>query len=135
MPDITVDPTKVIRKKGSYTSSVAGAPITAGQAVALVGGKVVLASAASADTVKAVGIALNSAAAAGQPVTVLGSGGQVEIADAGMTPGMAYYVSVTAGGICTRADLAAGNSVCLIGLADSATLLNIDAQYSSAIIP
>jgi hypothetical protein len=70
------------------------------------------------------GIALNTAAL-DQPLVVQ-SAGEI-IIGATLTPGSAYYLSETAGGIQPAADLASGETVCLIG-AKSASVLSIDIQ-------
>ena len=43
---------------------------------------------------------------------------------------MAYYLSDTPGGICPVADIGAGEYVCLIGLASSASVLALDIRYT-----
>jgi hypothetical protein len=73
-----------------------------------------------------VGTALHGASL-NQPLTYAKSG-PVTIG-ATLTPGLAYYLSDTPGGICPVADIGSGEYVCLIGLAASATVLNIDIQY------
>jgi predicted lysophospholipase L1 biosynthesis ABC-type transport system permease subunit len=52
---------------------------------------------------------------------------------AAVTPGVAYYLSDTPGGICPVADLAAGEYPALLGMAKSATVitLNIEAPQVS----
>lgn len=42
-----------------------------------------------------------------------------------MTAGVAYYLSDTPGGICPVADLASGEYPCIIGIAKSASLLDV----------
>lgn len=61
-----------------------------------------------------------------QPVSVLNEG---DITIGGtLTPGTAYFLSDTPGGICAVADLASGEYVSLIGLAKSATVLAVKFQ-------
>lgn len=72
------------------------------------------------------GITLNGAAL-NQPVEGQRSGDLT--LGATLTPGLAYYLSDTPGGICPVADIGAGEYVCLLGLAKSATVLAIDIQY------
>lgn len=43
-----------------------------------------------------------------------------------LTAGTAYFLSNTAGGICPDADVGAGENVCLLGVARSATVLALD---------
>ena len=80
---------------------------------------------ATAEAKKAGGIALNGAAL-NQPLAVC-TGGDVTIG-ATLTPGQPVYLSETPGGLQPAADLAAGENVCLIGLAKSATVLNVAIQ-------
>lgn len=68
------------------------------------------------------GIALNGGAA-GQPVRVHKSG-DLNVGSI-LTPGVAYYLSDTAGGICPVADLATGEYPCFIGIAKSASVLKV----------
>lgn len=81
---------------------------------------------ATVEARKAKAIALN-AAANGQPVTVQKSG-DITIG-ATLTPGVAYYLSDTPGGICPIADVGTGEYVCLLGLAKSASVLGLDIQF------
>lgn len=72
---------------------------------------------------EAYGIALNGAAA-NQPLAVQRSG-DITIG-ATLTPGLAYYLSDTPGGICPVADVGSGEYVILLGLAKSASVLDLD---------
>lgn len=81
---------------------------------------------ATAEVRQAVGIALHTASA-GQPIKVQ-KAGDITLG-AVLTPGVAYYLSDTAGGICPVADLLAGEYPCLLGLAKSTTVLALDIQY------
>lgn len=68
---------------------------------------------------------LNSAAA-NQPVSVMNEG---DVAMGSIfTPGTAYFLSDTPGGICPVADLASGEYVSLVGLSKSATTLAVKFQ-------
>lgn len=71
------------------------------------------------------GIALH-AAAVGQPLAFQ-TGGDLNVG-AVLTLGAAYYQSETAGGIQPAADLAVGETVALIGLAKSTSVLSIKIQ-------
>lgn len=73
------------------------------------------------------GISLNGGAD-GQPGTIVRSG-PVNIG-ATLTPGVAYYLSDTPGGICPVADVGSGENVVLLGVAASASILNLDIQNS-----
>lgn len=77
------------------------------------------------------GVAVCSCAA-GQPVTVQKSGSLT--IGATVTPGTAYYLSDTAGGICPLADLASGEGVSLIGIATSASVLALSVKNTGATI-
>src|SRR5262245_19933325 len=133
MPDIVVTPANVMRSSGaSLLTGTAGEAISAGHVVArdqTGSGKYMLASASAsdADLREPEGIALNNAAA-GQPFAFADSG--TLTLGAGLTAGIAYYLSATPGGICARADLAVGAYVCLLGLASSATVIDLGIQPS-----
>lgn len=106
----------------------AGEAIDAGEVVALVGGSLMLADAnggtgATADLRKPVGIALNSAAA-GQPVAYAKPGSFVTLS-AVMTAGTDYWLSGNPGKIAPRADVAAGMTPVLVGVAQSTTTLKV----------
>lgn len=132
MVDLTVTAASVL--PGSNAAVVQG---TAGEAIAA--GKVVYQSSttkkwmladndsATAEAKVPQGIALNGAAL-NQPVSVQKSG-DITIG-ATLTPGTAYYLSSTAGGICPVADVAIGDNVVLLGLAKSSTVLALDIQVS-----
>lgn len=75
------------------------------------------------------GIALNGAAI-NQPILIQKSG-DITIG-ATLTPGLAYYLSDSPGGLCAVADVGAGEYVVLAGLAKSTTVLALDIQASGA---
>lgn len=130
MADLTITAASVVAGDGStVVSGTAGVTITAGQAVYKdsTTGKYALADSDSdtAAAKRAVGIALNGAAL-NQPIKVL-TAGAITIG-ATLTAGTAYYLSDTAGGICPVADIGSGENVCLLGLAASASVLNVDIQ-------
>jgi hypothetical protein len=72
------------------------------------------------------GIALNNAAI-GQPIFVH-KAGEITIG-ATLIPGAAYFLSDTPGGICPRADIGAGETICLIGMARSTSILAVNIQF------
>lgn len=76
------------------------------------------------------GTALN-AAALDQPVAVA-KRGQVAIG-ATLVPGTDYYLSDTPGGICPIADVGTGEYVCRIGMATSASVMQLDYFYSGVV--
>ena len=127
MVDITVTPGSVVQGAGANVESgVAGATITAGQAVYLdaTSGRYKLADSdsgtAAARTAK--GIALNSASD-GQPLSIQVKG-DITIG-ATVVANTAYYLSNTAGGICPLADVGAGEFMQLIGIGISATQIRM----------
>jgi len=131
MADLTITAANVVAGANSANlTGVAGAAITAGQAVYLAAAtkKWLLAdsNSATAEVRQATGIALNSAAA-NQPISVHKSG-DITIG-ATLTAGTAYYLSDTPGGICPLADVGSGEYVCQIGLAKSSAVLSVDIQY------
>lgn len=127
MADLSITAANVAVTGGSESvAGTAGAAITAGQVLYrdASDGTYKLADADSA-TVAArspAGIALNSAAA-GQPVRVH-IRGPVTIG-ATIAGGTAYFLSATAGGICPAADLAAGDYPTIVGIARSASVLDV----------
>ncbi|MGE0845835.1 MAG: hypothetical protein AB7L41_06165 [Flavobacteriaceae bacterium] len=132
MTDISITAANVVKGANAVTESgIAGATITAGQAVYLdsATGKYKLAD--SNDATAAVrqprGIALNGASD-GQPLTIQKSG-DITIG-ATLTAGVAYYLSDTAGGICPVADVGSGEYACIIGIAESTSVLHIAISYS-----
>lgn len=132
MADLSITAANVVRGTDSTISTgIAGATITAGQAVYLdtANNRYKLAdnNGASALVRTPVGIALHGASA-GQPLTIL-TGGDVTIG-ATLTAGVAYYLSDTPGGICPVADLLTGEYPTLIGIAKSTTVLDVNIQPS-----
>lgn len=132
MSDLTITAASVLAGAGaSIKHGIAGATITAGKALAQdpATGKYVLAdsNSATASVRAAKAIALNGASD-GQPVAVL-TGGPVTIG-ATLTPGVAYYLSDTPGGICPVADVGSGEYSVLLGMATSASVLDVDPQAS-----
>lgn len=127
MADLTITAANVLALPGAITlRRLAGATIAAGQAVYLDAAdnkwKLADSNGASAAVRTPGGIALNGASD-GQPLTVL-TDGPITIG-AAVTPGVAYYLSDTPGGICPVADLGAGEYPTIIGIATSATALNV----------
>ncbi|WP_089177259.1 hypothetical protein [Bosea sp. AS-1] len=131
MADITITPANVVSgSNASIASGTAGETITAGQAVYLssTSKKWMLAdsNSATSEARQAKGIALNGASL-NQPVSAQTSG---DITIGGtLVAGSAYYLSETPGGIQPAADLAAGEYVCLLGLAKSTTVMSIGIQF------
>lgn len=131
MADLSITAANVIAgDSGARLDGKAGEAITAGKAVYLnsTSGLWMLAdsNSATAEARRAGGIALNGAAL-NQPLAVHKSG-DVTIG-ATLTPGLAYYLSDTPGGICPVEDVGAGEYVCLLGMAKSASVLSVAVQF------
>lgn len=131
MSDLSITAANVVSGAGARIKhGTAGATITAGQQVYEdANGRYSLAddnSATAAARVPA-GTALNGAAN-GQPLAVHEKG-PITVG-ATLTAGVAYYLSDTPGGICPVADLASGEYPCLIGIATSTTVLNVNISPS-----
>ena len=131
MVDIVITPANVVAGEGAAIDhGIAGATILAGQAVFF------------NETTKRFGLADNNAttppeikipkgialhgASNGQPLAVLRSG-EVTIG-ATLVAGSDYYLGDTPGGICPKADVLTGETVTLIGLAKSTTVLTVNIQ-------
>ena len=136
MTDITITPASVIAgADASIDFGVAGQAITAGQVVYLetASNKLKLAdnNATDIEVRTARGIALNGAAD-GQPIGVIRSG-QVTIGGT-LLPNVAYYLSDTPGGICAVADLAPGEYPTLLGMAKTATSLDVHIYTTGGVL-
>lgn len=132
MVDLVVTATSVIAgANGTFETGIAGTTITAGQAVYKdpITHQYLLADCNSPVATARVplGIALNGGAI-NQPIKIQKSG-LITIGSA-LTAGVAYYLSGTPGSIRPVADNVAGDYPCLIGMAQSATQLNLDFNYS-----
>lgn len=136
MADLNITAANVVAGAGAQTKTgTAGATIPAGDIVYLdtvTTGKWQLAdgdaaTAAARGQTGSFGMALNSASL-NQPLVVQ-TAGPVTVGSV-LTAGAAYYLSDTPGKLCPLADLATGDYVTLLGLAASATVLNLDVQYS-----
>lgn len=131
MADLAVTAASVVAGANAVRFvGLAGEAITAGEAVYLdpVSRRVLRAD-NNAEAVAArwtLGIALNNAAA-GQPIFVQRAG-ELTIG-ATLVPGAAYFLSDTPGGICPRADIGPGETICLIGMARSASILAVNIQF------
>lgn len=126
MADIAITAASVLSGSGPRIDRkrTAAATITAGQWVYRDGEQYKLADDNSATVAARVpdGVSLNGAAA-GQPLAVQ-TAGEVTIGGT-LTPGVAYYLSDTPGGMCPVADLASGEYPCVVGIAKSASVLRI----------
>lgn len=131
MADLTITAGSVVQGANAVTARGSfGETVTAGQAVYLdpTVHKWLKADSNSATVAarQAGGIALNGGSL-NQPATVQTSGKIT--AGATLIAGTAYYLSDTPGGICPLADVGSGEYVCLLGLAESTTVLDLDIQF------
>jgi hypothetical protein len=121
MADLTVTPGSVIWTSGTKQTGVAGATVTAGQAVYLDSTTSTLKLAQSDGTAAeadAVGVALH-AAGSGQPLVYAAQGAVINIG-ATTTKATTYVVSATAGGVAPQADLISTNKIVRVGYATDA---------------
>lgn len=138
MSDVSITAANVVAgANASITHGIAGATITAGQAVYLdtaTTGEWLLADSDSATVIARgsarFGIALNSASN-NQPLAVQ-TEGLITIGGT-LVAGVAYYLSDAPGAICPFADLATGDYVTLVGVATTTAILSIDPLYSGAV--
>lgn len=131
MADIAITAASVISGSGAvFKDGTAGEAVTAGKVgyfnTSTRRWMLADADSATVQARKAIGVFLNSAGT-GQPVKVQ-TEGPITIGGT-LTAGVGYYLSGTAGGICPVADVGTGEYVCLLGLAISTTVLNLDVQF------
>jgi hypothetical protein len=130
MTDIAITATLVVAGANAVTDyGSAGEVIAAGKEIYLSSTtkKLMLADSNSAtvEARKAIGTALNGGAL-DQPIKFQ-KAGDITIG-ATLTPGLAYYLSDTPGGICPVGDVGTGEYVQLIGMAKSASVLTLNYQ-------
>ncbi len=136
MSDVSITPGSVVAGTNAVINrgGVAGETITAGQPVYLdpLTRKWLKADCNSATVAarQAGGLALNGASL-DQPLAVHKSG-PITIGGT-LVAGSPYYLSSNAGGIKPAADLATGDYICLLGLAASTTVLNVDIQFPGVV--
>jgi hypothetical protein len=121
MADLTVTAASVLWTSGTKQTGVAGATVTAGQAVYLDSTTSTLKLAQSDGTAAeadAVGVALH-AAGSGQPLVYASQGALINIG-ATTTKATTYVVSATAGGVAPQADLVSTNKIVRLGYATDA---------------
>lgn len=138
MADLSVTVAQVLPDTtGTYLDGIAGAAITAGQAVYVdsTTRTVKLADAnASALTAAAKGIALHGALT-GQPIRAQRTGTPTIGAAAAPVVGTIYVVSATAGGICPAADLATGHYVTILGVGVTGNKLKMSINVTATAVP
>ncbi len=118
MADLTVTPASVLFTSGQKETGVAGATITAGQALYLDSATSTLKLAQSDGTTAEstlVGVALH-AAGSGQPVVYAANTSVINIG-ATTAKTTTYVVSAAAGGVCPQADLVSTNKIVRVGYA------------------
>lgn len=130
MADLVITAANVVSGSGALVAhGTAGASVTAGQVVYLdeAAGTYKLAdnNSVTATVREPDGFALH-ASATGQPLAVHTRGPLTM--GATLTPGVAYYLSDTPGGIGPVADLASGEYPTILGIATSTTVLNVKIQ-------
>ena len=135
MADLTITAANVAAGAGATTKQVtAGATITAGQLVYLDNSdgehKLVDNDASGTSTVE--GVALNGASD-GQPLTILTEGNLNPGATVAI--GTIYGSSSTAGGIAPSADFATGDFVSIIGIATTASNIDVKINNSGVAVP
>lgn len=131
MANLTITAASVVAGSNAFVQSGSfGEAVTAGQVVykSSTTNKWLLADSNSVtpEARHAIGIALNGGSI-DQPVTVQTSG-KITVG-ATLTAGTDYYLSDTPGAICPRADVGSGEYVCLLGLAESTTVLDLSVQF------
>jgi len=132
MADISITAANVVAgASASVEDGIAGAAITAGQVLYKDPTdkrfKLADSNSATAAARSPVSIALH-AAAIGQPIRSLRHG-PITIGGT-LVPGVAYYLSDSPGNLCPVADVGSGEYSVFIGMATSATVLNVDFQES-----
>ena len=136
MADLIITATSVVAASAAAIKHVtAGATIVAGKAVVRdpASGKWVLADSNHATAALRVpgGIAANGASD-GQPLAVH-TAGQLTLG-AVLAAGLTYYLSDTPGGICPAADVGSGERSVLVGIATSASVLDVAVHDSGVTV-
>lgn len=135
MADLSITSTSVKAGSGAKkVSGIAGATVVAGEWVYLDGTtntyKLADTDSATAAARSPAGIALNGAAA-DQPLTICTSG-PVTIG-AVVVVGDEYWLSGTAGKMCPKADVAAGDYPCLLGICTSTSVFDVKIHEAGAV--
>jgi len=124
MADLVITPANVLTYSGAQTESgTAGEAVTAGETLYRhTDGNLYRADCSTAAKARAVGIALNSAAA-GQPVAYAKAGGLNP--GATVAVGTIYGVTDTAGGIGPVSDRATGDYITILGVGTTASRIEL----------
>lgn len=133
MADISITASAVVpSSSATIASGKAGEAINAGQLVykdATDSNKIKLADANSAAKVGVIGMAINSAGAAGQYVTYVTKDPELTIGGT-RTVGAIYILSATAGGVAPVADLTTGWYSAPIAVVKTATAIALDCTHT-----
>ena len=138
MADLSITAANVAAAAGEVSKQewVAGATITAGQAIYIDSAASNVAKLAQSDGTAAEaevkGVAMNGASS-GQPV-IIATSGDIDLG-ATLTVGEIYVLSQTAGAICPASDLATGDYVSILGVATAADELKIILTNSGVEVP
>jgi hypothetical protein len=137
MADLVITAANVAAGVGARTvTGTAGATITAGQVVyqdpADSRYKLADANSGTAAIRVPAGIALHGSLA-GQPLTILVQG--LITIGAAVSQGVAYYLSATPGGIAVAADMVTGVYPTIMGIAVSATVIDVQIHQSGVAVP
>lgn len=126
MADVVINPADVsVTTPSGSQRSTSSAAMVAGQIIYPdTNTTVALANAGAVDTAAAVGMLLNDATAAGQPVSYARSGDIVTVSSV-LTVGEVYVPSVTDGGLAPVVDLLTGNFTTVFAVAIAANQLKI----------
>jgi len=136
MADITITASNVSAGSGaSKETGVAGVAINAGQWVYLVAStrKLGLADADNLESSQTVGIAVNSAAAADQPVQYV-TAGDVNVGSVA-TIGTIYVIGTTAGKAFLTSDLTSTDYVSVCGYGKTASVITVARVNTSLQVP
>lgn len=134
--DLSITTTSVAEGTGARkTTGTAGEAITIGQSLYYnsTDSKWYKADANATGKDAVAGIALSTAAAAGQPVVVQ-TEGQITIG-ATVAIGTIYVQSATAGGICPSTDLVTGMKTAIIGIAVTAAIIDLEFNAGGVAVP
>lgn len=137
MADLTITAASVLHTSGDKEVGVAGAAITAGQALYIdtAASNVLKLAQCDGTTLEATvaGIALNSAAS-GQSVVFAKQGAVINIG-ATTAKTTTYVLSAAAGGVCPQADLVSTNAIVRVGHATGTTgAFIVDIRNTGAVV-
>ena len=137
MADLTITAASVLFTSGTKLTGVAGASLTAGQAIYIdtANNNVIKLAQSDGTTLESTveGVTLH-AAGTGQPIVYAGNGSVINIG-ATTAKTTTYHVSATAGGICPQADLVSTNKIARVGYATATDgTFVIDIKNTGAVV-